>query len=452
MKNHEYEDSGSSLEQKRNVWWIALAYCLPAMPLSAMGILFFVHLPKFHAESLSISLSIISLTLLISRFWDAITDPLIGYTSDRILSPYRRRPLWLLIGSCTGGGVFFWLCSESLMSLFGTSRLEYLLLLLFFFSTYTAAVIPYESWALEVFSEERYRTRLVMLREGSTLLGTILAGAIPVLLTTPSRDAGFIFRLTGLIIVSLLFITVVLAVRFVPAPERPDLDARPYGLGEALLATLQNKNFRTLLIAFCLTTMAAQIPAALILFFVEDVLRLENSSLYVLYYFIGAAIGFPGWLHAIKRVSKPLLWAIGIVLNTGSFLCVFFISEGDAVSFTLSVIGSGLGLGGVIAVPAAIQADLIHSDTEATGQRREGSFVGVWATVRKMAAALSVAGVLWVLGTQGYSPGEMGEEPKSELLILMRYLYCLVPCILNIASLPFIFPLQRNFYDTRSVS
>ena len=198
--------------------------------------------------------------------------------------------------------------------------------------------------------------------------------------------------------------------------------------------------------------MAAQIPAALILFFVEDVLRLENSPLYVLYYFIGAAIGFPGWLYAIRRVSKPLLWAIGIVLNTGSFLCVFFISEGDAVSFTLSVIGSGLGLGGVIAVPAAIQADLIHSDTEATGQRREGSFVGVWAIVRKMAAALSVAGVLWLLGTQGYTPGEIGEEPSPELLILMRYLYCLVPCILNVASLPFIFPLQRNFYDTRSVS
>lgn len=451
MKN-EYEYSGSSLELRRNILWVSLAYCLPAIPLSAMGILFFVHLPKFHAGSLSIGLSIISLTLLISRFWDALTDPLIGYTSDRILNPYRRRPLWLLIGSCGGGGVFFWLCSESLMSLFGTSFLEYLFLLLCFFSLYTTAVIPYESWALEIFSEERYRTRLVMLREGATLLGTILAGAIPVLLTTPNRDAGGIFHLTGLITVSLLLITALVAVRFVPAPEQPDSDARPHGLGGALLATLQDKNFRTLLIAFCFTTMAAQIPAALILFFVEDVLRLENSSVYVLYYFIGAAVGFPGWLHAIRWVNKPLLWAIGIMLNTGSFLCVFFISEGDAVSFTLSVVGSGLGLGGVIAVPAAIQADLIHSDTETTGQRREGSFVGVWAIVRKMAAALSVAGVLWLLGRQGYKPGEMGEEPEAALLILMRYLYCLVPCILNVAALPFIFPLQRNFYDTRSVS
>jgi len=434
---------------RANTLWVTFLYCLPAIPLSAMGIIFFVHLPKFHSESLAIGLPVISLTLLMSRFWDALTDPLIGYLSDRIQAPVMRRPVWLFLGSLLGGGAFLWLCSETSMLLFGTGFYQYLLLLLIFFSCYTSAMIPYESWALEIFPHEKDRTRLVMLREGAALIGTIVAGAVPVFLAIEGRTQSDVFHLSGVITVSLLVLFSAAAFYFVPAPQTINSPSLPKGLGGALRATLENKNFRLLLAAFCLTTIAAQIPAALILFFVEDVLLLSNPSTYVLYYFVGAALGFPLWLSAIRRVNKPLLWAFGIFINTGCFLFVFFIDAGDVVSFSLSVIGSGIGLGGVLAVPAAIQADLIHEDTETTGQRREGSFVGVWAIVRKMAAALGVAGVLWILSTQGYVPANGGERDllSSDLTVLMRYLYCILPCILNVAALPFIFPLKRNFYD-----
>ena len=62
-------------------------YCLPAIPLAAMGIVFFVHLPKFHASEVGIGLGLVSLALFVSRSWDAVTDPVIGYFSDRITRP-----------------------------------------------------------------------------------------------------------------------------------------------------------------------------------------------------------------------------------------------------------------------------------------------------------------------------------------------------------------------------
>ena len=74
------------------------AYALPALSLALVGIPVYVLLPKFYTDTMGLSISVVGVLLMSVRVFDALTDPFIGYLSDRTSSRFgRRKPLdlWL---------------------------------------------------------------------------------------------------------------------------------------------------------------------------------------------------------------------------------------------------------------------------------------------------------------------------------------------------------------------
>ena len=53
----------------------------------------------FYTDVCGISMAAVSLLMLVSRFWDAINDPVIGSLSDRTRSRWGRYRPWLLFGA-----------------------------------------------------------------------------------------------------------------------------------------------------------------------------------------------------------------------------------------------------------------------------------------------------------------------------------------------------------------
>ncbi|MFY8101171.1 MAG: MFS transporter, partial [Allorhizobium sp.] len=72
-------------------------YALPAIPLAAIALPFYIVVPSFYADHFALSLATIGTLLLGIRLIDAITDPLFGWLSDRVRSRYGRRRLFLVI-------------------------------------------------------------------------------------------------------------------------------------------------------------------------------------------------------------------------------------------------------------------------------------------------------------------------------------------------------------------
>jgi GPH family glycoside/pentoside/hexuronide:cation symporter len=121
-----------------------------------------------------------------------------------------------------------------------------------------------------------------------------------------------------------------------------------------------------------------------------------------------------------------------MAMNTGTFFVVFFLGPGDTMLYGVLVFLSGIGFGATLAIPSAIQADVIDYDEWLTGERREGQYIGLWSISKKLAAAVGVGVGLSILGTAGYTPNV---EQSEHVKLVLRTLYALVPSVCNLIAI-----------------
>lgn len=83
---------------------LSLRYGLLGLPLAFAALPIYVHVPKLYADQAGLSLALVGAILLLTRVVDALSDPLIGWASDRFSS--RRRLITValpLLGVGVGG-------------------------------------------------------------------------------------------------------------------------------------------------------------------------------------------------------------------------------------------------------------------------------------------------------------------------------------------------------------
>lgn len=440
----------SSAASVRVPWKVRIAYALPALALSVVGIPVYVYLPKFYTDVVGVSASAVGVILLGVRLFDAVTDPLEGFISDRMSTPFGRRKPFILGASVPLAALIYFLfvppamVPESGMWWFGLSISG-----LFLF--WTLITVPYEALGAEITSDYDERTALLGMRDGVLLLGTLVAASSPVLISRlldlPSDSDGerAKFFWIGLIYAPLVVAACLGCVLFVPEKE----DARrpkSWNPFREFSTTLGNRPFMILLLSYTISALGSNLPATLILYYVEYVLQSQKADAFLLLYFVTGIVFLPGWIALSRRVGKKEAWLSSMAVNTGAFVGVFFLGPGDEIWYGLLVFLSGIGLGGVLAIPPSMQADVIDYDESLTGERREGHYIGVWSVARKLAAALGVGLALFLLGQSGYAPGV---EQPPDVVLTLRVLYALVPSLCNIAAflVALAYPISRERHE-----
>ena len=421
---------------KKLAWSEKLAYAAPAFALAVVGIPVYVYIPKFYTDVIGVHVSAMGVILLVVRLFDAVTDPAIGLISDRLKTPFgRRRPLIILGALLTGLAILLLFNPPNTDPDTATVWFMTLIFLLFLF--WTVIIVPYESLGPELTFDYDERTAMFGLRDGALIAGTLVAAASPAaikgLMALPEgaqgeRETFFILSMiyTPLIIASAFWCVLTLKERAVNLISRPD------NIFQKLLASLQNRPFRILLISYTISAIGNNLPATLILYYVEYVLHSSRADLFLVMYFVTGILFLPLWVAGAKRFEKKSMWLMSMAVNTGAFSGVFFLGPGDELTYGVLVIISGIGFGATLAIPSAIQADVIDYDELISGERREGLYIGLWSVAKKLAAALGVGAGLALLGTSGYVPNV---RQSDTVVLYLRILYALVPCLCNAAAI-----------------
>jgi len=427
-----------------------LAYAAPAFSLAVVGIPIYVYIPKFYTDVVGVHISILGSLILGVRLFDAATDPLIGFLSDRTKTPFGRRRPYLVGGSVMlAVSIFFLFNPPELSPPFETIWFGGMIFCVFLF--WTLVEVPYESLGPEITFDYHERTALFAWRDGALIAGTLVAAGSPALVSqllslspTPAGERAKFFW------ISVVYAPLIVAfcwwcVSSIRERQR-HTDPTQQRLVSGFRLVVRNRPFMILLISYTVAAFGSNLPATLILFYVEYVLTSKMADLFLALYFVTGIVFLPGWVFLAKKTGKKYAWILSMLINTGAFLGVFFLESGDTLIYGILVFFSGIGFGATVAIPSAMQADVIDYDELITGERREGQYIGLWSISKKLAAALGVGAALSLLGAAGYEPNIV---QSGQVLLMLRILYALVPSLSNIAALliALAYPISSRIHD-----
>jgi glycoside/pentoside/hexuronide:cation symporter, GPH family len=457
-----------------------LAYGSPALALAMVGIPVLMYLPRFYTDTVGVGMSIFGSIFLGARIFDAVTDPAVGFFSDRTRTRWGRRRPYILGGALPLALSVFWLYTppQSLSPTWAAAWFGVFIIAMFLF--WTVVTVPYKSLGPELTPNYDERTAIFAVRETMLVVGTLAAAVLPQLLAnslygdTPMMPPvegleRTRFTLYALITGAVIIATAawcVWAVREQSSllPSKPSSPALPPPMRSTILeastasegdlavvvrgpsSVIHNRPFMILLISYTITAIGSNLPIALIDYFVTYVLKGGDIAHVVGIYFGVGVVCLPLWVKIAKKIGKKAAWLWATGFNAGFFGGVFFLGEGQVNAYMTLVGFAGIGGVAVLVLPSSMQADVVDYDQLLTGQRREGAFVGLWCICEKMAAALGVGVSMLILDAAGYIPN--GDQSPQALLTL-RILYVLVPvaCYLLGGAIALMYPITHRAHD-----
>ena len=400
-------------------------YNVPAIGVGFMFFLVSLYLMKFATDILLISPVMMGFIFGLSRIWDAITDPLAGYLSDRTnFSMGRRRP-WMIVSAPFICFSFLMIWYQPVELSVGFASLWIAVAVLLFYSSMTAFNVPHHSLGAELSPNYHERTKVFGVRHMVWNCGSLLALlAMHQLIVgnNPKKDAFDIALVAGLITSALIIWTVF------RTQEREEYQGR--GEKNPIIAfsdVLKNKHAVLLLVVFFIENLGFATIGILTPYVAEYiVLRPDRTAIYIFTYLIPCILSVPLWIAVSKRIGKKKTWLISMGLTGFGFGGMFFLYPGaDALILTLAFL-CGVGGGSGAAMAPSIQSDVIDYDEYLTGKRKEGTYFATWNLVFKTATGITFMITGFVLGASGFVPNQdQTETAKFAILVL----YALFPFV-----------------------
>ena len=391
--------------------------------VGSMGMLFGFYFMKFSTDVLLIAPVVMGLLVgVFGRIWDAISDPIAGYLSDRSSAKQGRRRAWMYASALPifVATVMLW-APPTIVS--GAMLAVWMAFALIVYETAnTAFLVPYGALGMELTSTYHERTRLFGYRHVIAAVGSgVGLGCVYLLRTSddPRATALFLSLIGGFLTAGIILFSTNRLV------ERAGFQGRGAGsVRAAFTDVFRNPHGRLILLVYAIETFGTASLSILAPYVMQYVIKApQYTELFVGFYFVPQFAFTPMWVWVARRVGKKAIWLFSMTVQTIAFLMMFFIFEGGYVMIFAIVFLLGLGGGAGAVVAPSIQADVIDYDEYLTGERKEGAYVAIWNLVRKGAAGVSVMATGVVLQMVGYEPNaEQSEATKTAMIALISLL------------------------------
>lgn len=395
----------------------------------------------------------------IPRALDAITDPLMGYISDKTKSRWGRRRPYIFIGAIVVGLVYMllWQLPE------GQTEDYYfwyfLIVCLLFYIAYTIYATPFVALGFELTPDYHERTRVMAT---SNFFGQFAWLIAPWFLWFMQNEnffdsmregAGWLAIIIGVFVIACgILPAIFLKERFANKPEetpmvKVEVAEQPSKPKMGLLDSI--KDFLT---GFFITLKCKPFlmlcMATFLVFNGYMMVSVFQNYVIIYYIFAGntdAGAEWAGWAGSVAAVAtfcvifivtrlstlfgKRKAFFIAIGLSLIGYASKWFLYQPETpLLMLLPPILISFGMGSLFTLILSMLADVCDLDELETGERREGLFGSIFWWVVKLGIAVAMAAGGLLLNATGFDI-ELGANQSEQTILLMRISDILVPLI-----------------------
>lgn len=394
--------------------------------------------------------------IMIARFWDALTDPIMGSLSDNTRTKWGRRIPYIFLSGLLIVVALFML----FMPIQGWSstagKVAYVIFAHLFYSTISTIFnVPYLSLSSEISENIKERSTMNFVRLAMGMLSTaicyLVISALQSLVVADKAtgvakitETQFSLLVAGVFAV-LFAIPVLLTAIF--CKERTPLPNEKLKFSfKNILATFKLKCFRRLLLMYVFSFVCNEILASIITIYTFNItgnsgvkiLGMPLFTIASMAMLIGAALIMPiSFTMLQKKVAKPVIFMCGIpMFIIGAVgLAAFPANTSNPVLIILPLAMCGLGFGMAQMIPWLVFPDIVDVAELKSNDRNPGAYNSTMTFFKKFASGIAVLIVTSVLQICGYNEqlGTNELQPQSAVLGMRLVLGISIPLCLIIA-------------------
>ncbi|MDR2618976.1 MAG: MFS transporter [Treponema sp.] len=408
---------------------------------------------KYLTDTVGLAAAWAGTAVMAGKAWDAVTDPLMGYISDRTLSRWGRRRVYLLYGAvpmCLAM-VFFFTAPVYLPQ---PLHLVWALLALMVLNTASTVInIPYSSLTPELTSDYHEQSSLNGYRFGCAVFGTIAgAGAVQPLVqlfASPASPDPLLdrrgFSMMGLILGAVMMIVTFITFFGTREKKYTKEDLPTEGFFSTYKAVFHNKPYIILLITYALHMTGISFLTTILTYYTENVLnRGDITTIAMLLLLVTAMVFIPVSVLVSKKIGKKRTYQICFAVIASACGIIYFLGHRLPVGFFFGLmVYAGIGVGFSYVAPFAMVPDVIGYEAAKSGERKEGAYYGMWTFISKLGTALAlfVSGQILTLGKYVSPVGETAaaiieqNRGSSSVFTAIRALIGPIPIVVLLAAM-----------------
>jgi glycoside/pentoside/hexuronide:cation symporter, GPH family len=439
--------------------WRLAAFASPLTPVTVAFVPLVLLLPGFYSQDLGIDVAAVGLALIVARLVDVLTDPLVGFLSDRTRSRLGRRRPWIMAGTP--------LLMVAVWNLFVPSSEPSFSSVLFgiiaVYVAWTMVFIPLQAWGAELDQDYGQRARINVFLTLFNSFGVLLCLLVPFLLLSP-QSAGLKLRLfgwaidgevelparlasilafdgqgalpyadimylLGILVMVLLPVTVIACLLFT---RETTVSPRPIDWPRTFRLLQRNKPFARVLAGCFMLQISVQLWVAAQPFYLTYVLGMPQNFLLLIVIMQGFAIvTVPFWGALARRLGRGRSLAVAGLLMMSGFLGLLLAPPLSLALVVVPYLLLGAASDGKWMLPIGLAADAADYDHWKNGSQETALHMAVLFLCNKLGIALG--GVMLVaLGVFGFQPGVA--EQTDAAMAALRYLATLAPMACSLAG------------------